>query len=169
QDVVHVDRVGEQRLYPDRLAAIDAAAIGRLLGVEVFPELEQQPVVAVIGLAEFAELVRPAFGGAGIARDLGGLVALLLLAGLGVARQFDGDRVGLAVTAGQRVQDAAELVEPDMHGGVGDPALAHVIGIVRFLAAGGNAAAQHLLVFRQLGETAHGVPHRRITAPSAVD
>ena len=149
QDVVDIDRAREQHGGRDHGAAVDAAAVERVVRIELLPLLEKLAVEAVVGLVVLLQEAGAALGVAAVPRVARGRRALLLLALVELARQLDVDALRLAVAGDQPVGDGTQLVKRDMHGRVGDASLADVVVVVGIVGAGRNPALQNLLIARQ--------------------
>ena len=160
--MIDIGLVVEQHVRRDGLAAINAHAVFRF-GVEFFPKLQAQAIIACIRLlVGFGKLLAAPLRLLRVeADDPVDLVALFFVQ-LEFAPDLDGDAVRFPVLFDERVDGPAQLVERDMDRRIGDAAL-HLVPmriVFRRLAAGArrDVALQHLLVFRQsIGALAAGV------------
>ena len=152
QDVIDLDGAREQHVHRDLAAGIDAAPVEHVLAVELLPEFQERAVAALVGLAEFPELLRALFGRVAVLAILRVDLALALLVELELAGELDRDLDGWAVAADQAVDHAAQLIEADMHGRVGQPADAqHIVLLVGIGGAGEDVPFQDGAIVRQGG------------------
>lgn len=80
------------------------------------------------------------------------MASFLLFGLLELAGQFHDDLIGLAVDLDDLVHQSSQLVQADMHRGVGDPAIARDLIVPGIVAAGNDVPLQHLSVIGQLIE-----------------
>ena len=151
--MVDLNLAAKQHLDADLLAGVDAAAVEHIAGVQLLPQLQQRPVGAPVELADLRQLGRPLLRRQPVLVVLAVAALLLVIGQLQLAREFDRDLSGRAIALDQLVDGAAQLVEPDMHGRIGQPSDApdHIrFGCVS--AAGHDVAVQHLAVIGQFVE-----------------
>lgn len=153
----------EQHGCADLGSGIGAEAAHRVLA-QVLPKPQGHAVAAIVLLAEMSEFFGPLFRGlrCGFQIALAGLALVLGL--FQFARQFHHDLIGLAMLIDDQVDDPPELVEPDMHGRVGDPAIAGHVVMVGVVAAGDHVPLQQFAIVGQRPRPVLGTsrPRRRI-------
>ena len=135
KDMLDLNLIGNQPPEADLFTGIGAAPVRRRLrqllpqphALEIFADL----AVAFGDQTFLQEFLTPALIGGAIEVVAFGGVLFLLLRLFQIARQLQDDLIRPAMACNQRVDDAAQLVQANMHAGVGDPAKPDLIGIVR--------------------------------------
>ena len=128
--MIHFAAAIENHCFRDALARIGAEPQHRVLGVQILPQPQEHPVTAIVFYPECFELLAPLFRSRCRVFDARDSVLFLLLGLLQLPRQFDDDLVGFAVNLNDLVQQPPKLIEPDMHGWIGDAAKAGDLVVV---------------------------------------
>lgn len=145
QDVIDIARAVKELVNGNRFAGVRAAAVHRVV-TKLLPKPEQETVSAAVALTDLFKLLAAPPGGFGVLADCRIDLAFPFLVQLQVAGQLDHDLGGLAVCLDDPVHQAAQLVQPDMHGRIGDAPIARDVVVGRVVRARDNVSDEDLAV-----------------------
>ena len=139
QDVFNFHLIAKQHGWADLYAGIGTASVGNIFEIEFFPQNHFLNVCASHSFFTDTQHSR------NISTKL--LVALLIfrlpfvlvvalfLALLQIARQFNNHFAGVSVAFYEGIHDKTNLVQPNMHSGVGDTTIALFVAVFRVVTA----------------------------------